>query len=345
MEFLRRRLGLIFRTLVSVLLIGWLIEEVNWRQLGDIARKMEASWLVASFFALLPVLLIVSWRWRLLLSVHGVHMRFWRVFELTMIGQFFSAFLVGTTGGDVIKIFYVARAVPHRRAAVAFTVVVDRIIGLVALLLLGVMLSFTQIPLLFSQPATKAASGTFYLFAVAGVAGSVLACFGPYLLQNEKIRSLINRLPLIHRGTSLIAAYEQTARAIGVNMLALLGSIPSQISVILMGYCILRAMHLEPGLVQQAWFLLAFASIMAMVNMLIALPVSIAGLGVRETLFIKFFALLGIDKEHALAFSLTYFGLNLLWSLLAGPFYFLYRHETHAPAPHIAEGDPILSEQ
>ena len=76
-----------------------------------------------------------------------------------MIGQFFSTFGVGTTGGDVVKIFYVARAVPQRKAAVAFTVIVDRVIGLVALLLFGVALSFTQLPLLFSQHDTRAFTG------------------------------------------------------------------------------------------------------------------------------------------------------------------------------------------
>ena len=81
----------------------------------------------------------------MLLGVHGVHLSYWRIFELTMIGQFFSAFLLGTTGGDVIKIFYAARAVPQRRAAVAFTVIVDRVIGLVALLLFGVALSIAKL--------------------------------------------------------------------------------------------------------------------------------------------------------------------------------------------------------
>ena len=90
--------------------------------------------------------------------------------------------------------------------------------------------------------------------------------------------------------------------------------------------------------------LLAFCSIIAIVNMLIALPVSISGIGVREQLFIWFFALLGIHGDQAVTFSLTYFAFNILWSLAGGPFYFLYRHETHTPAPNVAEVEPIFSE-
>ncbi len=319
MEFLRRRLGLIFRTLVSVLVVAWLVRNIHWHEVWASARTMDVRWIVAGFFCFAPVILIVSWRWRMVLAVHGVHLRFWRVFELNMIGTFFSAFLVGTTGGDVIKIFYAARAVPHRKAAVAFTVVVDRVIGLVALLLFGVLLSIGNLQLLLSHHNTRVATATFYFFALGGVGGSVMACLGPFLLKNERLRLIIKKLPFIHRGASLFMAYEHTARALGTNLLALTGSFPVHVCTTLMGYCVLRAMHLQPDFIP-------FFAMIAMVNMLIALPVSISGLGVRETLFIMFFALLGLDKEQAVAFSLTYFGLGLIWSMAGGPFYFLYRH-------------------
>jgi len=336
MEFLRKRLGLIFRAVVSLLLIAWLVRNIEWSKVWHEMRTMDPRWLVAAFASFLPVVLIVSWRWRMLLRVHDVHLRFGRVFELTMIGQFFSAVGVGTTGGDVVKIFYVARAVPQRRAAVAFTVIVDRVIGLVALLFFGVVLSLTQLPLLFSQPQPRFFTSVFYFFALGGLAVSIGACLGPMVLRHPKLRALLEKLPFFHRGKSLLTAYEKTARAIGVNALALVGSIPSHICVATMGYCILRAMDLHPPL-------LAFCSILLIVNMLIALPISIGGLGVREKLFIYFFALFPIDPDKAVTFSLTFYFLNLLWSLASGPFYFLYRHETHTPAPP-STLEPILAE-
>jgi uncharacterized protein (TIRG00374 family) len=340
MEFLRRRIGLILQTLVSALIIAWLMRIVDWRLVWSHVRTMDPAWIVTALICFAPVLLIVSWRWRMLLGVHGVHLRFWRIFELTMIGQFFSAMGVGTTGGDVIKIFYAARAVPQRRAAVAFTIIVDRVIGLVALLLFGVLLSIPKLHLLLSQHNTKVATATFYLFALGGVTASLLASIGPFVLKIQTLRALIKKLPLIHRGASLFMAYEHTARAFGTNLVALVGSIPSHICCTLMGYCVLRAMDLQPV---PDFF--TSCAIIAMVNMLIALPVSVAGLGVRESLFIMFLALLGIDKDHAFAFSITCFALNLLWSMAGGPFYFLYRHETHTPPPDVSEVEPIFSER
>jgi len=336
MEFVRRRLGLILQMLVSALIITWLVRIVDWRQTWQYVSAMSPGWIALALLCFSPVLVIVSWRWRMLLGVHGVHLRFWRIFELTMIGQFFSAMGVGTTGGDVIKIFYAARAVPQRRAAVAFTIIVDRVIGMMALLLFGVVLSIPNLPLLFSHHNTKVATATFYLFALTGVMASLLACLGPFVLKVETMRTLIQKLPLVNRMASIFTAYEHTARALGTNLLALAGSIPSHVCSTLMSYCVLLAMGLHPNV-------LATFAIIAIVNMLIALPVSISGLGVRDTLFIMFLSLLGIDKEHAEAFSIVCFAMSLLWSLAGGPFYFLYRHETHTPPPDVSEVDPIFS--
>jgi len=341
MEFLRRRLGLIIRAAVSLLAIWWVVRANNWSKVWHNVLTMDPIWLIAAVFCFIPTLLVVSWRWRLLLSVHGVHMRLWRVFELTMIGQFFGTVGVGTTGGDVFKIFYVTRAVPEKKAAVAFTVIVDRVIGLLALLLFGVVLSFTKLPLLLSTGHTKTFTLTFYLIAAAGAIGALVASLSPFFLGHRAIVSLIDRLPFAHRSRKMVAAIECSARAFGTNIFAMIISIPSHMSITLMCYCVFRAMpsmHLQSDL-------LAFCSIIAMVNMLIALPVSISGIGVREQLFTWFFALLGIDGEQAVTFSLTYFAINILWSLAGGPFYFLYRHETHTPPPNVAEVEPIFSER
>jgi uncharacterized membrane protein YbhN (UPF0104 family) len=339
MEFLRRRLGLIIRCAVSLLALWWVIHTNDWSKVWLNARTMDFRWLLTGIVCFIPTLLVVSWRWRMLLAVHGVHMRFWRVFELTMIGQFFSTVGVGTTGGDVFKIFYVTRAVPEGRTAVAFTVIVDRVIGLLALLLFGVVMSLPRLSMLFPPGNTKAsaATGTFYLFAIGGAVGSVLASLGPYFLNRPFFVKLAKKLPMAHRGKKLYAAYDRSARAFGTNVLALLISLPSHMSITLMGYCILQAMD-------QKVDLLGFCSTMAIVNMLIALPVSISGIGWRELLFPIFFALLGIDKDHAVTFSLTYFALCILWSLAGAPFYFLYRHETHTPPPNVDEVEPIFEQ-
>ncbi|HEV3273185.1 MAG TPA: lysylphosphatidylglycerol synthase transmembrane domain-containing protein [Candidatus Methylacidiphilales bacterium] len=339
MEFLRRRLGLIFRAVISVLAIGYVIHTYDWSKVWGNARTMEVRWLFVAAVCYVPTLLIVSWRWRMLLGIHDVRMRFWRVFELTMIGQFFSTVGIGATGGDVFKIFYVARAVPDRRTAVAFTVIVDRVIGMLALLLFGVALSFTKLPLLLSQSNTRIFTGTFYFVAVAGLAGAVGASLGPYFLNKPFFRKIGEKLPMAHRGKKLYAAYECSARALGTNIFAVFASVPSHMAITTLAYCVMRAMNLQP----EPDFL-GFCAVVAIVNLLSALPVTISGVG-YPLLFPMFLSLLGIPGDKAGAFALTYFAMNVLWCVAGGPFYFLYRHETHTPPPNPDEVEPIFSEQ
>jgi uncharacterized membrane protein YbhN (UPF0104 family) len=107
----------------------------------------------------------------------------------------------------------------------------------------------------------------------------------------------------------------------------------------MMGYCVIRAMGIpvaDP---------VPLFAMIAMVNMLVALPISVGGIGVRESLFVAYLGLLGVDPSHATAFSLTCFVMNLFWSLAGGPFYFLYRHETHTPPPNVEEVEPIFAEK
>jgi hypothetical protein len=313
------------------------VRSSDWHKVWHNVQTMNCLWLAVGVPCFIPTLLIVSWRWRMLLRVHGVQLRFWRVFELTMIGQFFSLVGVGTTGGDVFKIFYVARAVPDRRTAVAFTVLLDRVIGLVALLFFGVALSLPRLGLLFSTPNTKAATIAFYVFATGGVIGSICALLGPYVLNRPIFLALGRKLPMATRARKLYLAYDCSARAIGTNIIAMIGSLPSHMSIMVMGYCIARAMHLPVELI-------GFCAILAIINMLIALPVSVSGVGVRETLFKYFFPLIGINADQAVAFSLTFFALNVLWNIIGGPFYLLYRHETHTPPPNVDEVEPILEQ-
>ncbi len=335
MEFLRRRLGLIIRCVVSLAAVAYVVHSSDWHKVWHNVQTMDYVWLAIGIPCFIPTLLIVSWRWRMLLRVHGVQMRFWRVFELTMIGQFFSTVGVGTTGGDVFKIFYVARAVPDRRTAVGFTVILDRVIGMVALLFFGLVLALPNLGLLFSSPNTKAATIVFLILAAGGFAGSICALLGPHILNRPFFLELGRKLPMAERARKLYLAYDCSARAIGTNIFAMIGSLPSHMSVMVMGYCIARAMNLQ-------FDLIAFCAILAIINMLIALPVSVSGVGVRETLFKYFFPLIGITSDQAVTFSLTFFALNILWSLAGGPFYFLYRHETHTPPPNLDEVQPIL---
>ena len=57
--------------------------------------------------------------------------------SLTWLGQFCNTFLPGSTGGDVVKFYRVCRLAPNSKTAGFAALVADRLVALVALVLLA----------------------------------------------------------------------------------------------------------------------------------------------------------------------------------------------------------------
>jgi hypothetical protein len=75
-----------------------------------------------------------AWRWRVVLRVQGLELGFGRTLEISLIAQFFNAFFLGSTGGDLMKAYYAARETHHKKTEAVVTVLADRLIGLVSML-------------------------------------------------------------------------------------------------------------------------------------------------------------------------------------------------------------------
>ncbi len=75
----------------------------------------------------------------MLLKVQGIDMGWWRTLRVYFIGAFFNLFLLGSTGGDIMKIFSAMRETASKSAAL-LSVMVDRMMGLVALVVVASVL-------------------------------------------------------------------------------------------------------------------------------------------------------------------------------------------------------------
>jgi len=93
------------------------------------------------------------------------------------------------------------------------------------------------------------------------------------------------------------------------------------------GYCIARGIGLPVGYLE----LLVIITVAICVT---SLPISIGGHGVREGIFVLMFAAFGAialesegGRENAILFSVLFFAVPLVWSLVGGVLYLTFRHE------------------
>lgn len=321
---LRRHIGLIARLAVSAAVLFYIARKIDWAQSVHDAAAMNPRWLLAAFLCFGPMLAATAWRWQILLRVQDITVSWWQALQLCLVGQFFNAFLLGSTGGDVVKIYYVTRATPEKKAAAALSVVVDRIFGLMVLLLIALGFCFAQYAFLTSQK--EAADAVYATLTIA--AGAVV--FGLASSQFTAIRTAFQKmgwwekLPLHGVLDHLITAYERYGSAWRSNGACVLISIANHSFNFVLAYCIALALGFQVPL----W---PFISTLPIFFLLSSLPISISGLGVREGLAIILLKLVGIDNDHAVTFSLTFFAVMLAWSLVGALFYLRYQTPVELP--------------
>ena len=129
------------------------------RGIRTVFRDIRLGWYVPAFLCLGVVPLLGTLRFRLLLLVQGISLRISRLFQLTFLGNFFNNFMLGLTGGDLVKAYYVARET-HKRTEAVITVFLDRIVGMIGL----AVLSAAMVAVNFGDPKFRTAAVYVWLF-------------------------------------------------------------------------------------------------------------------------------------------------------------------------------------
>lgn len=306
MKHAKQILSAVLRTGIGIALVVylWRSGAINWTAMAGLATAWKIGLIAAGLLFLDAALL--AWRLRVLLDPHGFHLPMFSAFRLTMIGVFFNSCLPGATGGDLIKIYYAAEGNPGRRTEVGTIVLLDRISGMFALMLLPLLLA-PLFPELLAQSATLRA----VLWAVACVAVMMiigtLACFSERIRKSPPVDWAIRKLPLgkyIGIMYNTVHAYREhpapLLMAVGISLLA--HSVAASVAM-------LSSLATHPH--EFAWKMSVVIPIGFAVNVL---PVTPGGLGVGEAAFNKLFALAGLTggAEALLGWRLLTIVISLL---------------------------------
>jgi uncharacterized protein (TIRG00374 family) len=320
---------------VSALLVAWILHRADLRDVGLSWRAADPRFVLLAF-ALCPLGWIVSvFRWRLLLRALGGEADVRLLLRASLVGIFFNNLLPGTMGGDAVRIYQTARSGLSGARAVT-VILVDRFLGLVALL------GFAAVALATERGAmTRSSSLPYYVGAgivVAVLSSSLL--FSRSVWISGRIEALLGRLravlPAAARGLfdRLFNALFAFRGRYGVLARAFVLSLCVQALVVANAICLARALHIE---VPAAYYF--FLVPLALFAMMV--PVSINGVGVRESVWAFFLVPLGVATATALAFAWLDYGILLAQAVLGGMVYaFSYRSRKAAPPAVALAGKP-----
>lgn len=258
---------------------------------------------ILSFIAAVALYIVTQMtstiRWKLLLP-EGIGIR--RVFSLYMIGAFFNTLLPGVIGGDAVKGFYLYQLTGKGSMSLA-SVFMDRYIGFIGLIIIC-SLSFP--------------------FGFKYFSGSHLEWILPFVIVSFIIASFLifglrlgRQIRLLSEFYAYFHAYRNQTRII----LQALG-----LSIILQLMGIFTVYVLALGMGQDIPFLV-FLIFLPLIILFTMIPVSISGLGVRESAFVLFFGLVGMKPEVSTALSLLWFLTVTTASLIGLIEYLKYKKE------------------
>jgi glycosyltransferase 2 family protein len=311
---------------VTVVILYVLFRDPHRRaEMAATLGNANATWLFFGFAMYGAVELVAGWRWQLLLRVQGIHLGWFRVFSLLLIGVFFNFFIPGGTGGDVVKIFYLLKETPGKRTVALLSVLVDRLIGLIALTVFAAVLIATNWPWLMSS-----AHVAKYVWPALIILGSsFLGLHGSYVITS---RGWIHRLPARMPGRDKLAelalAYNVYGRVWIPTLTAFALSFVAHLGYFGVFYCTGQALR-HGGSPMPTFGQLCV--ILPVVNTLSAMPISLGGLGVREGLFQVFlYHLCNVPKTDAVLISSTGYLLTFFWGSIGGVIYLFYRPTDHA---------------
>jgi uncharacterized protein (TIRG00374 family) len=313
---MKRILLPIIQVAITIGLLYWIFHKPETRaDMAKALREANLIWLVPGVLSVGIACLLQTERWRLLMKVQGISMGWLRTLRVYLIGMFFNLFLLGATGGDVVKIFYAMRETASKKSAAFLSVMVDRLVGLLALVAVTIVLVAFRYDILKERPALLSACGGIMALMVGIV-------FAGFLVDRFHLaKKLPKRLPFHAKILEFAQAFSVYARD-GKTLALTFGlSIPAHLLNFLAFYFAARAFNLFATLSG----ILDVFSVLPIINTITALPLSLSGVGVREELFKQLFSLFGVEKNTSVMISISGFMMTVFWALVGGITYLLYR--------------------
>ena len=307
----RKRLLNIARVVISIVIIGWLI------YIADSNQLIERLSNVNLYFILLMALVVtfdrhvMAFKWNMLLRAKGVMYPWWSAVGSYYRAGFFGIFLP-TVGADSVRIVEVSR-VTGRTDEVVASIAVERLFGILGTAVLGLINLFVFIWFIGANNELEQNIPTLIIILAVGV-------FLFALSMNKRFWTFfIERIPLpkwkiTEKLSDIVEAYQSYSDHPRALALFLIFTIFEQLIPSVSTFYISQALGLEIDLIY-------FVIFIPLILMIVRLPVTFEGFGLREGMFVYFFSFIGVDTADSFLLSVLF---SVLWQMASAPFMIYY---------------------
>src|SRR5918995_3367455 len=291
---------------VSAAVIAFLLFQIDLGRTVDLIAGSNPWYFLAAVAIFVATIVPLAWRWQVLLASKGIHEPLSWLTKMYFVGYSASQVLPTTVGGDAVRIIEHARRRPDAKGEAAGAVLMERAIGSAATLVL-VAIGLTL--------AVGRYENIELLVEIELISLALVVLFGILVFSRrtntflqERVfpqgRALRLQRPLSALWTALHGYREQR----GALALVLRVSVVLQFIRIIAIWCCGEAVGLDLSLLVY----IVFGPLLFLVMMV---PITLNGLGVRESFFVFFLGRFDVDADAAFAAGFLFFAVTLVPAL------------------------------
>jgi glycosyltransferase 2 family protein len=302
---LQRALAVAAKGAITLLLLGVLFRKVDYGATLQHLRDITPLTCFLGLLILYAATALLTLRWAIILRAAGQRFAASLLFRLNVIGLLFNQALPSSIGGDGMRVWLLHKyGCPLGRAF--NSVLLDRIAGFIVLVLMSLYGLPKLLQSLFNISTLETAVG------IAAASAAILVL----LFVLTRARPTLSRFRVGRLIAQIVTDVFFLARRLGESAKIAMLSVVSQVLTFVLIWLILRDLGTSVSFV-------GVAIVAPVVLLLLAVPISIAGWGLREALFMVGFGLLNVPQDVALSASILYGLLNLTAALLGGVLWIL----------------------
>lgn len=322
----------IARVLITLALLSILAYQMDLRRLVEILSSASLPLILLATAVHIFSVFVAIFRWSTILRSFDMATALGPLTKITFIGYFFNLFLPSGIGGDFFRAYYLSKRKNRGMSTTLTTTVLERSAGLFALLAIGTVFAAIRgvraggVPLV----AVFLILSALYILANIVIFHSWVHEKITAFLRRRHLDSLEAKMDLVYQGLNALR------RSRSSIALALLLSVIVQFCAVVIVW--IAALSID---INAPFYI--FLIFVPLINLSIMVPLTINGIGLRESLFYLLFSEIGLPVETSVSLSLVTFLVYILTAVPGAIVYSFYKREQDPEHLGWSFGDSHLS--
>jgi len=303
---MRKKIGVILKTVITIALICWIVYTFNLTRSIEILKKLSVFTIILVILVNTVLGVIAPVKWKILLPQYG----FFKLWGLSYIATFYSVVLPGQLGGEISKIYILGKGKTDAQQ-IAASVFIDKLTGIIGLMIVGIIgLSITQRQL----PLSLLTGFVSALIILIIILFSLRISF--FYSSISKILTRVYErfhwlMWVLHQITGSMESWHQYSKKTGIILISIILGCLYQLAAIVTIIILANDIGINISFSDWCW-------ILGILSVMLLLPFTIAGIGIREGTLIGILGWLAISSEKALALSISILGLQIFLAIIGG---------------------------